>query len=123
MAERTRDPHISAIEAIYGALKALDPASRRKVLASVSALIDVGGIPAGEPQRLPAGSDARQLDRHPSGGSGRPVSLVELVQEKTPGTNSQRIATFAYYREKHEGQPRFQRDDLETYFPKANSPW
>jgi hypothetical protein len=51
MAERGRDPHISAIEAIYGALKALDPATRRKVLASVSALIDVGEIPAGEQAR------------------------------------------------------------------------
>ena len=39
MAEKTRDPQISAIEAIYSALKALDPASRRKVLASVSALL------------------------------------------------------------------------------------
>lgn len=121
MAERTRDPHIAAIEAIYGALKALDPASRRKVLSSVSALIDVGDI-AIEPQRQTVSQERQQADRPPAGGSSRPVSLVELVQEKKPGTNSQRIAAFAYYREKHEGFPRFQRDDLEAYFAKAKEP-
>ena len=122
MAEKTRDPQISAIEAIYSALKALDPASRRKVLASVSALINVGEIPVTEPRRQLGDQDARKSDRPPNGGSSRPVSLVELVQEKKPGTNSQRIATFAYYREKHESLPRFQRDDLESYFAKAKEP-
>src|SRR5688500_10736262 len=111
MADKTRDPHISAIEAIYGALKAVDPAGRSKVLASVSALIDVGGggPPISKRQEEP---DGHQVDRRPNVGSPRPVALVELVQEKKPGTNSQRIATFAYYREKHEGLARFQRDDL-----------
>jgi hypothetical protein len=44
---------------------------------------------------------------------------VELVNEKQPGTNAQRIALFAYYREKVEGLSRFGRDDLRTYFAKA----
>jgi len=49
----------------------------------------------------------------------RPVSLLELMQEKQPRTNDEKIALFAYYREKHEGKPRFARSDLETYFAKA----
>lgn len=122
MADKTRDPHISAIEAIYGALKALDPASRRKVLASVSALIDVGDTSLTDTRRQDERHDVRQADRQPGAGSGRPVALVELVQEKKPGTNAQRIATYAYYREKHEGLARFQRDDLEGYFAKAKEP-
>jgi hypothetical protein len=52
----------------------------------------------------------------------RPIGLVELINEKRPGTNSQRIAVFAYYREKAEGSPRFSRADLETYFAKAKLP-
>jgi hypothetical protein len=50
----------------------------------------------------------------------RPLSINELVQEKSPsGTNAQRIALFAYYRDKHEGISRFTRDDLKVYFAKA----
>ena len=122
MADKPRDPHISAIEAIYGALKELDAASRRKVLASVSALLDVGEIPGTQFQHQPTDQGERQLQRSLSGTSSRPVSLVELVLEKKPGTNAQRIATFAYYREKHEGFPRFQRDQLEGYFANAKEP-
>jgi hypothetical protein len=47
------------------------------------------------------------------------LSPVELIQEKNPATNSQKIALFAYYREKYEGLSRFSRGDLKTYFSKA----
>ena len=49
----------------------------------------------------------------------RPLSINELAQEESPGTSAQRIALFAYYRDKHEGGPRFTRDDLKGYFAKA----
>jgi len=48
--------------------------------------------------------------------------LVELITDKQPGTNAQRIALFAYYREKSEGMSRFGRDDLKGYFGKAKQP-
>jgi hypothetical protein len=48
------------------------------------------------------------------------MSLIELIQDKKPGTNAQRIALFAYYREKFEQIARFGRDDLEAYFAKAH---
>jgi hypothetical protein len=47
------------------------------------------------------------------------MSPVELLQEKHPGSNAQKIALFAYYREKVEGLSRFSRADLRTYFAKA----
>jgi hypothetical protein len=47
---------------------------------------------------------------------------VELVNEKRPGTNPQRLALFAYYREKSEGSSRFSRDALRPYFAKARIP-
>jgi hypothetical protein len=49
----------------------------------------------------------------------RPLSPRELIQQKQPSTNPQKIALFAYYREKVEGLARFSRADLETYFAKA----
>ena len=47
------------------------------------------------------------------------MSPVELIQEKKPKTNAERITLFAYYREMYEKLPRFSRSDLETYFGKA----
>jgi hypothetical protein len=109
MAEKGRDPNIVALEAVYAALKDLDAAGRKKVLSSVFALLDVEGTPVlHHTIRQPAAED-----RPPSAGVARPVSLVELTNEKQPGTKAQHIALFAYYREKSEGLSRFERDDLE----------
>jgi hypothetical protein len=44
------------------------------------------------------------------------------VQEKQPATNPQRLAVFAYFRERSEGLSRFAKDDLKSYFPKAKIP-
>ncbi len=41
------------------------------------------------------------------------------MQQKRPATNSQRIALFAYYRERYDGLARFARNDLLSYFSKA----
>jgi hypothetical protein len=49
----------------------------------------------------------------------RPVSPVELIQQKQPSTNAQRVAVFAYHRERNEGKGRFSRADLRDYFAKA----
>ncbi len=115
-----REPEITALEAVYAALKPLEPEVRRKVLASVYSLLEV---PSQEPsQQHPPGKDG-SLPKPPTDGgraeSSRPVGLTELVREKSPGTNAQRIVLFAYYREKHEGISRFSSDDLKEYFGKA----
>lgn len=42
--------------------------------------------------------------------------------DKQPVTNAQRLALFAFYRERMENLPRFARNDLELYFAKAKEP-
>ncbi len=69
-----------------------------------------------------AAAPAVTIDAPVMHATGRPVSIVELIQEKQPGTQAQRIALFAYYREKHEGLARFSRADLQSYFSKAKEP-
>lgn len=118
MAEKGRDPHITALEAVYAALKDLDATGRKKVLSSVFALLELEGVPA----LHPAARHPITEERHPATATSRPISLVELINDKQPGTNAQRIAIFAYYREKSEGLSRFGRDDLKPYFAKAKQP-
>jgi hypothetical protein len=115
MADKNRDPAIVALEAVYAALKDLDAAARKKVLSSVFALLDIE-----QPRAAPAAPpDFVAPTRQVATSTSRPVSLNEIINEKKPGTNAQRIAIFAYFREKTEGLTRFGRDDLKPYFAKA----
>jgi hypothetical protein len=117
-----KDPEIAALEAVHAALKPLDPQARRKVLTSVHALLDIAqpeGLqvqtsvtePGTAARSVPQASLARPTTR--------PLSLVELMQDKHPRTSAQKITLFAYYREKYEGTPRFARENLNDYFSKA----
>jgi hypothetical protein len=115
MAEKGRDPHIVALEAVYAALKNLDANDRKRVLSSAFALLEVGGVLPIQANLQPQTPSDKALIST----AARPISLVELINEKTPNTNAQRIAVFAYYREKSEGASRFARDDLRSYFAKA----
>ena len=115
-----REPEITALEAVYAALKPLEAEVRRKVLASVYSLLEIA--PQELSQRPPPRKDEPPLTPVTDSGraeSPRPVGLTELVREKSPGTNVQRIVLFAYYREKNEGSSRFSRDDLKEYFGRA----
>jgi hypothetical protein len=118
MADKNRDPHIAALEAVYAALKDLDAAGRKRVLSSAFALLEIEGLPASTQTH----QVLHQPHPHQQPVQTRPVSLIELAQEKEPGTNVQRIALYAYYREKYENQHRFTRNDLEPYFAKAKQP-
>lgn len=115
----SQDTVIGAVAAVHAALKDLDPEDRRRVLASVGALLGVPTESAGDagarpPSNLPPGGQQEPATR-----SGRRLSLIELMQEKSPSTNAQKITLFAYYRDKHENKPRFSRDDLKMYFSVA----
>ncbi len=114
------DKELEAFQGVHAALKDLAPEVRRKVLASVSALLE---IPGSAVPPTPIGStQAASLHHAPAETrttSSRPFSIRELMQDKNPGTNMERIALFAYYREKYEGTSRFSRGDLEKYFAKA----
>lgn len=124
MPEKKQDPEIEALQSVHAALKPLSADERTRVLMSVYALLGINGPSAGSiPSAvlrsvMPPGPDMQPLA---TGGrsQARPLSIIELIQEKSPGTNAQRIALFAYYRDKHEGISRFARDELKTYFAKA----
>lgn len=115
----SKDPLIAAVETVHAALRDLDPTDVRRVLASVGALLQVPlatqtDRPSITKEGVSESSDA--LTRP----SARPLSIVELLQEKEPSTSAERIALFAYYREKYEGVSRFSRSDLQPYFGKAH---
>jgi hypothetical protein len=115
------DPEIHAVQQVHAALKDLDTETRARVLQAALALL--GTDAAGLGSRLTSISQAERIvaeSAKPQ--SARPLSLVEFVQDKNPGTNAQRIALFAYYRERYEGVSRFGREDLKNYFQKARLP-
>ncbi len=123
MAEK-RLPEIDAVEVIYAALLPLNAELRKKVLKSVYALLDTSEPEQASQEALRQESDAVVVagtQKPPVHHAGWPVSIVELMRDKQPGTNAQRIALFAYYREKHEGVPRFGREDLEPISPRRRS--
>lgn len=117
MAASKKSPDLAALEIIHGALQPLDPETRAKVIASVLQLLDVKGH-AGELIQS-AAKPAPVVAPTSSFKSSRPLSLNELIHEKKPGASAQFIALFAYFRERYESLPRFNRADLEVYFARA----
>ena len=119
MTESTKskvDPVVTALEAVYAALRPLDTEARRRVLASTYALLE---IPATAGGTFEGFTHARRTEPVPKAPAARAVSLIELMQDKRPRSNAERITLFAYYRDKYEGISRFARADLEPYFAKA----
>ena len=91
-----------------------------KVLASVTALL--GMAPSSPGSALSTGGipdDARSQTPARAAATDRPKSIVELMQEKQPKSNPQKVALFAYYRERVEGLARFAKSDLKGYFASA----
>jgi len=109
---------VEAVQTVYSALENLDADTRQKVLASVTALLGMETeVTARQPPRIVEESRIAPQSRPIQ--SDRPKSLVEVIQEKHPSTNDEKIALFAYYRERIEGLSRFSRGDLKQYFAVA----
>lgn len=120
MAAVKKHAELLAVETVYDALKDLDADTRSKVIASVFALLGiVAPPPSGSSSAAPPTVTAQRITPSVSSGGSRPTSIIELLQEKNPSSNWERIAVFAYYRERYEGQARFAREDLEKYFASA----
>jgi len=114
------DPEVHAVNTIVQALRPLDTEAQQRVLQSSLALL--GLAIAGRAQSMgeigiPIGSEAP--GSFASSASHKPKGLTELLLEKKPGTNSQRIVLFAYYRRHVEQLETFHRQDLKSYFAKA----
>ena len=114
-----KNPELTAVQQIVNALQSLNEAAQDRVLSSVLALL---GKSIRSQESTRGGGEERER-REQRGdhdqGSSRPKGLTELLSEKKPGTSAQRIALFAYYRDKHENNPRFGRSALEDYFGQA----
>src|SRR5262245_56307978 len=108
---------VEAVQLVFEALEPFDEAARQRILSSAVSLLG-GSLPT---QSVLSGiTQSRSIGiQAPVATSERPLSPVELVQQKSPATNPQRIAVFAYYRERVEGLSRFSKDDLRAYFSKA----
>jgi hypothetical protein len=113
----TKDPAISALEAVHAALKPLDAPERQRVLASVYALLGIDEIqPQPKTPTLPLGGQPESRSKSAPSFPARPVAIRELIQEKNPTTHPEFITLFAYYREKHQNLPTFSRSTLATYY-------
>lgn len=120
MAAKGTSP-INAVRAIYEALEPLDEASRERAVTSAMSLLGMTTASSDTGRLAGRSASASDVETPPSPTAQfeRPVGLVELVQEKQPVTNAQRIALLALYRERAEGKPRFSRHDLKGYFSEA----
>ncbi|WP_282297514.1 hypothetical protein [Stenotrophomonas sp. PS02289] len=122
MAEEDLSKVADANSSVVKALMPLSPEERARVVQSVVALFGISAalppprssMPTSEAAALDSLEPARQRQA-----TGKPISLVELLKEKNPTTNAQRIACFAYYREQFEGNQHFSKSDLQPYFAKA----
>jgi hypothetical protein len=121
MASRTaakKDNLLTATQTVFKALIGLEPDLQNRVLASALSLLGIShsGAQSGSKVVETARPSAPSASSRPS------LSPVELIREKEPATNAQRLAIFAYYRDKHEGKARFDRTDLKAYFANAKLP-
>ena len=121
----SKNPELAALQQIVTALESLNSEAQDRVLSSVLALLgreSQDSLQASGERRRPEREreEPQKSGEQRAGGAAiRPKGLTELLREKNPGTNSQRIAVFAYYRDNYEHKPRFGKTDLEAYFGHA----
>lgn len=114
---------VDAVQQVYTALEPFDEQARKRIIDSVMSLLGMRSVAFSDVQRrMTTAPTASGTEPPKASGGTRPLSPRELIQDKQPTTNPQKIALFAYYREKVEGLARFSRADLETYFAKAKEP-
>jgi hypothetical protein len=114
---------VDAVQQVYTALEPFDEQARKRIIDSVMSLLGMRSVAFTDVQRrTTTAPTATGTERPEASGGTRPLSPRELIQDKQPTTNAQKIALFAYYREKVEGLARFSRADLESYFAKAKEP-
>lgn len=110
---------VEAVQAVFSALEPFDDDARQRIISSAASLLGTRAPILGHAAHS---SQAHSPPLARPAVSERPLSPVELIQEKKPATNAQRLALFAYYRERVEGLSRFDKDDLKPYFAKAKQP-
>ena len=109
MAKQTPSPANAFRNLLHDALEPLAAEERQRVVASVLALF---GTAVQGATRPPPGAAPTMTSTAAATTTSRPLSLIEFMDEKKPVSNPQKIAAFAFYRERYEGAPRFARADL-----------
>jgi hypothetical protein len=120
-AQASKPNLVTASQTIFQALEPLSLELRDRVLIAALSLLGMK-MPAIDIARADPSEPTNAPRPNPTPQSPRQLSPVELIQQKNPSTNAQRIAVFAYHRDKVEGQSRFERGDLKKYFAKARLP-
>jgi hypothetical protein len=117
---------VEAVQSVFEALEPLDAENRQRVIASALSLLGMTPSTTTAAATASAASARPAADLRDQTAESRPAarakSPVELIKEKNPATNAQLIALFAYHREKVEGESRFSKGDLKSYFSKAKEP-
>lgn len=108
-----------AAASVMAALQPLAPEERGRVIQSMAALFGIAPAAPARQERSAAEQPVNASQKLGGAAGHKPVSLVELIKDKQPATNAQRIACFAYYREKYEGVQNFSSADLSGYFATA----
>src|SRR5689334_13872021 len=102
------DP-LSATQTIFRVLEPLAADVQQRVLASALSLLGIA-----------APTNASSSNSTPSSpivkAGERQMSLGELYKQSEPATNAQKLAVFAYYKEKFEGKSTFSPTELRPYF-------
>lgn len=101
-------------------LEPLSSEDKQRVLSSISALFSLS-LPslAAQGTTQGGGSGFHNGESTQENISKKKISLVELLKEKSPVTNPQRIAVFAYYKEQYEGLEKFSKADILPMFAVA----
>ena len=119
--EKQKSNHLinDAVTTVIEALKSLSEEERIRVLRAASALYGVSFKKnINEIEEIETVSEKNNSSTEKSS-TKKKKSIAEYVKSKSPATNSQRIATFACFREKYEGKTTFSPKDLEEYFSSA----
>lgn len=121
--EETKKSLVEATRVVYEALEPFEDQIRGRIIASVLSLFGMGKEITNF-STTPSSNIGSQTNtnRPQHNVSDRPLSPIELIQQKQPKNNAQYLAVFAYFREKYEGFARFSRNDLKPYFAKAKLP-
>lgn len=111
----------SVIEVAAIVMKTMDPLNdedKQRVLTSIAALFNLHLPNTKKNDTENAGNDSSEQVRNDR----KKTSLVEILKEKVPATNLQRIAVFAYFKEKYEGKDRFTKSEILPMFAAAKLP-
>ena len=95
---------VDAVQQVYTALEPFDDQARKRIIESVVSLLGMrtGVLPIDVQRRTTASTISASPEQVDRPATSRPLSPRELIQEKQPTTNAQRIALYVSRRGRHD---------------------